>query len=361
MIRKDNWTMPEKESEYSLLIYALMIVIFLALAIIGSYVLVSIPLNVSGHGDGSANDGYYSSGGYGTEFFIDGTSRENQSGLQYARNGSFSGTLHYSASYDPPKKDSFLIMALVDYNLTSLYYNGSRETSHLIEYLSPVSLNVSFNLTGLPEGFHDLLFFTVQNPYNEPLHAAGLVFPQYAEGSGMLFNVIEGNDTRPDLQYGKGSLDKYVSYRNVTGNNHLGYGPWLTDKPLTDMMSPDGGRPSGEAIQEMKVAPGEDLDYYINVKNGIGSANERYGRFTLLQLLDYEQVPIRPDVSEYVYNGALSPGRFFAIHAGIKAPWTPGTHVLSLVMMTNPYENYNATGARSGFPSIVSVILNVTG
>jgi hypothetical protein len=229
----------------------------------------------------------------------------------------------------------------------------------VLRYQTPVSVNVSFNLTGLQEGFHDVLFLTARNPYADPISIQGHVFPQSADVSGMLFNVIEGNGTSPDQRYGLSLLEKYVSSRNISGNNLMGYGPWMTDTPFADMVSPDGGRPSGEAIYNMDASPGEDIDYYINVKNGIGSTNERYNRFTLLQLLDYEQAPIRTDIPEYVYNGTLDPGRIMAIHAGIKAPETPGTHVLSLVLSANPYDNY-ASG-RYGYMPVVSVVLNVTG
>jgi hypothetical protein len=345
--------MPEKKSEYSLLVYSLMIVVFLALAFLGSCIILNITAGSPASGD------YYGSGGYLSEFFINGRSHENQSGLQYAHNGSFSGTWHYSASNDWPGNDSCLILALVDYNLTPLYYNGSLAGSHTTRFSLPVSFNVSFNLTGLQEGFHDVLFLTAPNPYAIPLSFPGVDIPGWVDGNSMLFNVIEGNDTRPDVQYGRGPLDKYVSYRNVSGNNPRGYGPWLTEKPFIDYMTADGGNPSGNDIRHMDVSPGEDIDYYINIKSGVGSGSAQCDQFALVQLLDYEQIPIRRDTPENVYYGAMGEGRFFAIHAGIKAPETPGTHVLSLAMTTNPYREDDAGSARWDYGHVVSVVLNV--
>lgn len=348
--------MPEKKREFSLLVYALIIVVFLALAILGTLIIFYLTDDSPVAGD------YYGSGSKASEFFIDGRSHENQSGLQYARNGSFSGTWHYSASSDPPGNDSCLILALVDYNLAPLYYNGSLASNHIVQFHMPVSFNVSFNLTGLQEGFHDVMFLTAPNPYARPLSFPGLDIPGWVDGNSMLFNVIEGNDTRPDVQYGMGPLDKYVSYRNVSGKNPQGYGPWVTYKPFLDYMTANGGKPSGNDIRNIDVAPGEDIDYYINLKSGIGSGTTKYDRFVLVQLLDYDQVPLRRDLPQNVYYGSLDEGKLFAIHAGIKAPETPGTHILSIAMVVNPYEDDDPwSSARSGYGPVVSVVLNVKG
>ncbi len=164
--------MPEKKRELSLLVYALLIVVFLALAILGSYVILNI------NADGPAGGHYESSGTDGSNFFVDGRSQENQSGLQYARNGSFSGIWNYSASSDPPENGSCLTLALVDYRLMPLYYNGSLANSYTLRYQTPISVNVSFNLTWLQEGFHNVLFLTVRNPYAEPLRIPGHEFPR---------------------------------------------------------------------------------------------------------------------------------------------------------------------------------------
>jgi hypothetical protein len=75
-------------------------------------------------------------------------------------------------------------------------------------------------------------------------------------------------------------------------------------------------------------------------------------------LLDYEQVPLRQDVPVNVYYGTLDPGRTAALHASIKAPSTPGTHVLSLVIAEYPYDN-NGSEITHASSVIGTVILNV--
>ncbi len=53
--------------------------------------------------------------------------------------------------------------------------------------------------------------------------------------------------------------------------------------------------PRVTTIRNMDVAPGQDIDYYINIKSGVGSGTAQYSRFALVQLLDYKQVPLRRD------------------------------------------------------------------
>lgn len=174
---------------------------------------------------------------------------ENLSGPLYARNGSFSGTWQFSTSGDVSVDGSVLFLALVDYNLTQLYYNGSLGTSHLVQYRTPVSCNVSFELTRLQEGFHEVSFFTVLDPY---IGYKDDLLRLRTAGSGKRFKVIEGNATKPEIQYGAGPLEKYVMYQNRSSNIVSGYGPWLTRVPFAEMLDADG-RLSDNAIRSMKV------------------------------------------------------------------------------------------------------------
>ncbi len=174
---------------------------------------------------------------------------------------------------------------------------------------------------------------------------------------GRWYKVIVGNATKPEIVYGAGPLEKYVTNQSSTANNVMGYGPWLTKVPFADMLAADG-RPSGNAILSMTVSPGQDLDYYINVKNGFNQEYDRLNRFALAQLLDYEQVPLRQDVPVNVYYGTLDPGRTAALHASIKAPSSPGTHVLSLVLAEYPYDD-DGSDITYAYSVIVTVILNV--
>lgn len=338
--------MPSEKSDYSFLVYAGMVIVFLVLACVGAYVIFSLPVNVP------AGVGGWGAYGYGSQILIDGVPPENLSEPYYVRNDSFSGTWHFSTGSEVQVDDSCLILALVDYNQTSLTYNGSLGASHTIEYRTPVSCNVSFALTGLQEGFHDVSFFVVLDPYidikGDPVY--GVWRP---DGFGQRYNVIVGNATKPEVVYGAGPLEKYVTYQNSTANNLMGYGPWLTKVPFA--VAADG-LPS--AIQSMTVSSGQDLDYYINVKNGFTPEYERYNQFALVQLLDYEQVPLRQDVPVNVYYGTLDPGRMAALHASIKAPSSPGTHVLSLVLAKYPYDD-DGSDITHMSSVIGTVILNV--
>lgn len=342
--------MPGEESKYSLLISIFLIVVFLALALIGSYFIYYMPRGVPG------GENYPLMYGHGSRFYFDGAAWENMTEPRYAQNGSLSGTYSFDAMGDVQVDDSCLILAMVDYNLTPVYYNGSLNTGHLISYRTPASLNVSFRLAGLQEGFHDLAFFSVLDPYARATRTAGFD-GWWDSATAMRYNVIEGNVTKPEIRYSAGPLEEYVAYKNRTSNNVLGFGPWLTREPFAEKITASGS-PSGKDITSMDVSPGKEINYFINVKNGLGDTNERYGRFVITQMIDYRQVPLRLDVPEYQYYGALGPDRLMALEASIKAPETPGTHILSIVSAPYPYATIYETRMFLS-ADMTTVILNV--
>lgn len=344
--------MPGKQSDYSILLYAGLISIFIMLAMIGSYAIIFMS------GDRSPNGIYDMGGGYGFSCYDD-QMQPAGSYLQDARNGSFSGTLHLETFGETSYDDSWLIMTLVDYRLMPVYYNGSLEKSHVINFRSPAAFNISFNVTGLEDGSHDLMFINVRDPDCKRLEGQGNDRTTVTAENGMRYKVTEGNETGPIPQFNAGPLEKYVAYLNNSKDNFLSYGPWLSEKPFLDMYSPITMVPSGNAIYYIEAAPGEDIGYYINIRNGFGSANEAYSRFAIMQLLDYEQMPLNQNTSEDVYFGALDPGRTLAIQAGIKAPETPGTHVLSIVTATWPYEEADYDAGKFPQAGIKQIIINV--
>ena len=214
--------------------------------------------------------------------------------------------------------------------------------------------NVSFKLTGLQNGTHNMVFLNVLSPY------CNLTGNDINNGrnimdciSGISFNLVEGNASASTVQNNAGPLEQYVTYKNNSNINLMDDGPWLTEKPFFVDESIAGCKTPTDAISYINATPGEDIEYYIDVRNGVGLGNEDNSRFTMMQLLDYEQVPLRHDMSEDVYFGALNPGQTLALPADILAPKTPGEHILSIIWMTNPYEVYP-------FWNIRQIIINVT-
>jgi hypothetical protein len=227
----------------------------------------------------------------------------------------------------------------------------------MIPYTTPVSTNVSYRLAGLPEGFHDVNFFMIPDPYDVPYYDA-INSPPVTDWSYMRYHVIAGNATKPEVLYAAGPLEQYVAYQNGSKLNIMSYGPWLTSVPFLDMVTPQGS-PSTNVIRSMDVSPGQEIDYYINVKNGKDLNNEQFGRFALLQMLDYEQVPLRQGAPGDVYYGSLGQNEVMAFHASLKAPATPGTHMLSIVLAGYPYKTYDPESHEVFLTVMVKIVLNV--
>jgi hypothetical protein len=343
--------MPEKTGEYSTLMSVLFVVIFLCLAIFGAYVILYMTGNAPGVISGGTHHGSFMA-----DISIDGTPPENDTKPQYLRNGSLSGTIHYGIEGDP-RDSSCLILAMLDYNQTSVYYDGMGESSHLIEDRVPYSRNVSFSMTGLREGYHDVVFAVIRDAYDDIRDASGFG-GMYLDGMCMQYHVITGNATKPNIPYRTGPLEKYVTYRNSTANTMMGYGPWVTKSPCVDIGT-TSGNPSGDPVESMTASPGQELDYYINVKNNVVYGTEYTGRFALVQFLDDRQTSLRQDTPVYAYYGALEPYEIMALHGSIKAPMTPGTHMLTIVMAGSPYEDHGRESVEYGYAHVVAISIIV--
>lgn len=363
-----------EKGDYSILLYAGLIIVFLLLAMIGSYAIITMTGN---HASSNIFPGPVNTtgGGYGLIYLNDSLQWIDGSSPQYAKNGNFSGTANFCTYENYTDVNQWLIMAFVDYNLTPIYYNGNLEKSHRIALQSPGQHNVSFNMTGLQNGTYNIVFLNV---FNVSFKLTGLqngthniaflnVLSPYCNltgndingwnildcVSGTSFNLVAGNASASTVQNNAVPLEQFVTYKNNSNINLMDDGPWLTEKPFFVDESLAGVTPPTDAISYINAAPGEDIAYYIDVRNGVGLGNEDNSRFTMMQLLDYEQMPLRQDMSEEVYFGALNPGQTLALHADILAPKTPGKHILSIIWMTNPYEVYS-------FWNIRQIIINVT-
>lgn len=347
-----------EKGDYSILLYAGLIIVFLLLAIIGSYAIIAMTGN---HASGIVSPGPENTigFGYGLIYLNDSLQWIGPSSPQYANNGNFSGIAYFCPDNNT---DSYqwLTMAFVDYNVTPIYYNGNLEKSHVTTLQSPGQHNVtffqltglqnsdqnyvfsnvfnlSFQLTGLQNGTHDVLFLSVLEPCGN--HTDDGAISRYDTSiSGIRFTLVEGNASASTIQYNAGPLEEFVTFKNNSKINIMSSGPWLTAKPFFV----DESRPFADAISNINAKPGEAVEYYIDVRNGEGPTNEANGRFAIMQLLDYEQKPLRHDIPENVFFGALNPGQTLALHADIIAPMTPGKHILSLIW-TNPdeFNSYN--------------------
>lgn len=363
--------MPGEKGDYSILQYTGLIIVFLLLAMIGSNAIIDMTGNHASSQIFPEPDNMIR-GGYGLIYLNDSLQWIDFSSPQYANNGNFSGIANFCTFENNTDFYQWLIMAFVDYNLTPIYYDGNLEKSLMIALQSPGQHNVSFNmadlqnetpdfvffnvvnesfkLTDLQNGTHDIVFLNVLDPHGN--HTGDPALWEMADISQIRFSLVAGNASASTIQYNTGPLEQFVTIKNNSNINLMDDGPQLTEKPFVVDESMAGCMTPTDAIRYINATPGEDIDYYIDVRNGVGFGNEDNSRFAMIQLLDYDQVPLRHDMPDDVYFGALNPGQTLALHADIIAPMTPGEHILSIIDMPNP-------GGVSFFNSQRQIIINV--
>lgn len=260
-------------------------------------------------------------------------SQENGSQLnqtQYAPDGSFSGRLYVEGTADT------MLIALVDYNVTAFGYNGSTNKTHIIPikayvnntgYVTPYDPSTPkeyFNVSGMPDGFHDVQFLGFVDPYN--FSDTGWVSDGPFSANGVRFNVIVNNSSKPELKYtdGPSSNDTFYSGTYEFPSSP----PSLSKEPL-----------SIKGWQKEKVKAGDTIDYYVNLAHPTFDDKHTNYSFAILQLLDYDQIPIRIGSADNVYYGHIDNGTFASVHMSLKAPAGAGNHKLIVIVSGDPYSD----------------------
>lgn len=256
-------------------------------------------------------------------------------------NGSFYGYL--TITNGMIKDYDFLVLALDDYKVVPFEYNGIISTNHSITVPSMTSYIGPFSISNISNGSHDIALIAFPNYDNHSLDSAYRLHSDYFMG-GRRFYVINGDDRGHN-----------ISYSNFTEvkNNPSGFdGVILTDNFLS--MKP---------ILTQNVRGGQIFNYNISV----GNANNMRKKFVIIQLLDYNQVPIKYDSFDLVIYGSLDGGDKCSIPASVRVPDGAGVHELIVILTTEPYEKIEESHYSQNttiFPHIESSIrigLNVTG
>jgi len=232
----------------------------------------------------------------------------------YVNNGSFDGYMVIDNHFN--HENQYLILAFLDYNAIPFYYNGTVSTIHIVN-MSPMGMNHSyFNITNIPNGFHDILFLVFLDPYNHSLDEVYRLDTDYSDMGRWRFNVVFKNDLKPLIQF------KNV-YTDDNNSNKLN-GVLVTKDTFSDKI-----------FLSKNVTPNETLNYFIN----IGNKRNISENYAIIQLLDYNQIPINYNESNYVYYGSIKSGERSSIPVNIKIPDSNGVHELIIIWTTNPYEN----------------------
>lgn len=247
---------------------------------------------------------------------------------QYSSDGSFAGRIYVEGTANT------LLVALVDYNVTAFSYNGSVNTTHMIPAKSfinetgyvtptdPAMTKGAFNVTGIPEGFHDVQFLGFVDPYNYS-SPWGMSDGPFSSG-GVRFNVIVDNSSKHRLldTDGPGSNDTVYAGTSEFPSD----GPSLSQKPF-----------SAQGWPKENVKANGTIDYYVNLAHPMFDNRQTDYNFTIVQLLDYRQIPIRVGSPDTVYYGRLDNGTFASARMSLKAPDTPGNYKLIVIVSGDPY------------------------
>jgi len=285
--------------------------------------------------------------GFGIGYYkdIDGTMPINHT--EYLQNNEFNGHIKMINGYKT-QNNQYLMLALLDYKIVPVYYNGIISAKHLFN-LSPMeSIIYPYKMANISAGYHDMMILNFKNPDNHSTNISDRL-NTYSQMGNVRFNaIVENNNTKPLLNYNN-SIKNILIEDNNTSNSFDGL--LINKEPFS----------SNVWLCE-NVTKNEILNYYIN----IGNYNSDNKTYAIIQLLDYDQIPITSNDPEYIYYGQIQNNESASIPANLKVPDKKGVYELIVIFVANPYEQLevNPGVQNSGINTLVEsslrIELNVT-
>lgn len=258
-------------------------------------------------------------------------SGENGSQLnptQHSPDGSFKGSLYVEGTADT------MLMAMVDYNVTAFSFNGSINETHMIPtraYINetgyvlpfdPVRLKETFNVSGMSEGFHDVALLGFVDPYN--YSGSDWRYDGPSAQGALRFNVIVNNSSK--------------SWPGPTDNLSSGDTLYFNSSEFPSASETLSKEPHTPKVwQRESVKSNDTVDYYVNLAHPWFNNNQTSYNFSIVQLLDYKQIPIRAGTDDMVYYGHIDKEMFESAHMSLQAPNVPGDHKLIVIVSGDPY------------------------
>jgi hypothetical protein len=216
-------------------------------------------------------------------------------------------------------------MALVDYQVVPFYFNGSYNKTHYLTGSRTNEYPGIIRVVNLTDGFHDVTIIGFVAPCNFT-YDRGVRSNLMTTGS-MRFNVIAGNGMKPVHVFENSSTTGNATYRidyNFSGPNIL-------RAPFDN-----------KQFYREDVKPGQVLDYYLQVGHATVNGKKHNTSYAIIQLLNYDQVPIRYNTPDTVYYGYISANEYSSVHLSLKAPSTAGPYRLAVLLVTDPYASLEA-------------------
>jgi len=248
---------------------------------------------------------------------------------------SFKG--YYEVENIRPRKESYIILTFLDYELIPISLGGKKALSHRISLEANETKWWPIDTGLLPKGFHTYTMLLIWEPDNHSLDQEFRFATEFAFLSSNQANITVGGVDPPskiDLTTKNSSTSK------DSKNNYDGVRINKKDKDIDFWLK-----------EEAKA--GEKVDYYIHVANGTDSTMN----YSLIALLDFKPINIIED-KEVIFV-SVPPKTTRHIKTSFNAPKKKGTYELMVVRGVKPLTKINNEPDAMIEPSIrVPIIVN---
>jgi len=257
---------------------------------------------------------------------------------------------HLFFSNQRPDPGKFLVFVLMDFQQVPFRFEEQDADIVFDASVDPYEEKFfSICIPNLTAGRHDVAIVLAMEPYNHSMDPSFRLSTDLSSVRGMRLNLIVDNDTRQKIP-----CDDCMNqpFERCDPNYPLNDGLLLTKDAW-----------SNKLWYAKNATPGETLSYWINC-----AAGEEYpSKFAIITLMDYRQIPINIDTSDYAIFGELAAGEKISIPAAVPVPKEKGVHEFVAVWIPLPFEyqekpssNYKYYNQDKVLVSSVRVGLNVT-
>ncbi len=237
----------------------------------------------------------------------------------FAQNGTVKGNIPIQAHYPT------LVMVMIDEKFVPFYYNGSLNKTHLIDPGDNPGMwmpnDTAFEITGISEGVHDLAILAFVDPYNFNHSIWQSNGPIVTSVQNYVIISASSNERMEEL---KNQSFSYAIVNSITSSSDT-----------SSICETASSEPLGLPV---KLRKGAVLNYSVNIGHIYVNDNTTDLPFRVVQLLDYEQVPVQYNTTDYVYIGHTTNSEQVAVPLSIKAPDISGYHKLIIIISINPHQ-----------------------
>ncbi len=189
-----------------------------------------------------------------------------------------------------------------------------------------------FEITGIPEGVHDVAILTFLDPYDFNRSVWQSDGP--IGGGVQNYVIIMGNGNSSALELMNQSISKAI-VRSTTSNSN------------TSFISKSAAANQLWAVEN--TGKSSVLNYYVNIGHYYINGNSTDLPFKLVQLMDYKQVPVQYNSTDYTYTGHTTGSEPITVPMSVKTPDTAGPHKLIVLLSINAHQAIDPTWGNAGW------------